>query len=162
MENNILFLSEFEKDLYEDAALRLGISVLELAQHARRICLGPVQVEGPRARFPEMCLVDCVPAPSVNVDLREAWEQMSVDDAACECILRGKPSMDDVLRVIRNQLKWMRFCAARCETREARDVYRTMAAFRETTIRALIAKGRGRRGGEAVIEELEEMLEMVS
>jgi hypothetical protein len=159
--HNIFFLSEFEKDLYESAAIRLGISITELVKHARRICLDPVLVEGPRVRFPETCLVDCVPAPSVNIDLGEAWAQMHADDAACEYLLREKPSMDNVLKVMANQLAWMRFCAARCERAEDRDVYRTLTAFREATIRALIARGRTKRGGEEVTELLEEMLEVV-
>jgi hypothetical protein len=156
---SIMFFSEFEQDLFEDAALRLGISLRELTKHARWINLDPVPVKGERVTFPETCLVDCVPVPTANIDLREAWTQMRVDDAACEFILTHTPSHEDVLRVIRNQLAWMRFLAARCETPEGRDVYRTMAAFREATLRALAARFRTKRGGETMIDALEEILE---
>ena len=122
--------------------------------------MDPVQVRGPPFTFPATCLSDDdVPAPSANVDLAEAWTQMRADDHLCEHILSHKPSNADVLRVIRNQLAWMRFCAARCEWAEDRDVYRTLAAFREATIRALAARCRAKRGGEAMADALQAVLE---
>ena len=149
----IMFESQFQQDLFEDAARRLGISITELKRHARRICLDPVQVKGPR-----ITLIDDVPLPSANVDLRKAWERMRTDDDACEHILTHAPSIPDVLRAIRNQLKWMRFCAARCEAAEDRDVYRTLTAFREATIRALAARCRTKSGGQAMANALEAVL----
>ena len=155
----IMFASQFEQDLFEDAARRLGISITELTKHARRICLDPVQVRGAPFTFPATCLSDDdVPAPSANVDLFEAWMQMRGDDHLCEFILSHKPTNADVLKVIRNQLAWMRFCAARCERAEDRDVYRTLTAFREATIRALAAKCRGKRGGQTMADALQAVL----
>ena len=155
----VMFESQFQQELFEDAALRLGISLTDLAKHARHLMLDPVPVRGATITLSTKRSIDDVPLPSANVDLCKAWAHMRVDDCTCECMLENSPSHEDVLRVIRNQLAWMKFLAARLETPEAREVYRTLVAFREATIRALVARFRAKRGGQAMADELEAVLE---
>jgi hypothetical protein len=54
----------------------------------------------------------------------------------------------------------MWFLAARCERAEDREVYRTLAQYREATIRALVARFRAKSPTKAA--ELEAVLEPVA
>jgi hypothetical protein len=72
--------------------------------------------------------------------------------------MQNNPTNANVLRVMANQLAWMRFGAVRRPTENGRKAFRALSELQEATIQSLIEKGRTKRGGEAVTEALEKML----
>ena len=99
-----------------------------------------------------------VPAPDAKVDLFKAWDEMRSDDEAGEWIMENKPTNANVLRVMANQLAWMKFGAVRWPTENGRKAFRALGELQEATITSLIEKGRTKRGAEEVVAGLEAML----
>jgi hypothetical protein len=171
-----LYESERERDLYEEAALRLGMSVVEISHFLRALLMtetDPIRPRGKRFEFgrkirPSDPYDDFnwmnaeVPLPDAKVDLWTAWDEMRSDHQACQWIMEHEPTNSDVLKVMRNQLAWNRFGAVRWPTENGRKAFHALSELQEASITSLIALGEGKRGGEAVTEALEEMLELAS
>jgi hypothetical protein len=171
-----MYESERERDLYEEASLRLGISVIEISRFVRALLMSesdPIRARGKRFEFGRKIapgdpyddfhwLNAEVPPPNAKVDLWTAWDEMSSDHRACEWILAHEPTNADVLKVMRNQLAWNRFGAVRWPTENGRKAFHALSELQEASITSLIALGLGKRGGEAEVEALEEMLESVA
>jgi hypothetical protein len=166
----VTYPTEEQRDLFEEAALRLGTTVMEIEKFVRAllVCDGNEDKEGPWFEFGGKVrglqghsfswLNHRVPEPNVKVNLFDAWRQMKADAGACELIMKGKPNTAEVWRVLRNQLAWSRFYAVRFPTPEGREVYRSMVEFHEASIKALVAKARSKRGAQELADALEEML----
>jgi hypothetical protein len=170
--NGAMYQSERERDLFEEASLRLGMSVIEIARFVRELLMAeidPIRPKGDRFEFGRKVqgLFDDdyfswinakIASPDAKVDLWKAWDEMRSDDTACEWIIQNNPTNANVLRVMANQLAWMRFGAVRRPTENGRKAFRALSELQEATIQSLIEKGRTKRGGEAVTEALEKML----
>jgi hypothetical protein len=160
--NGTYYESEWERDLYEEASLHLSISVLEIAHFVRALLMvesDPIRALGAGFKFPKSkCWINNVPAPDAKVDLFECWERMRDDDRACVWTMKNKPTNADVLKVMANQLAWMRFAAARWPAANGRKAFHALTELQEATIQSLIEKGRTKRGAQEVVGALEEML----
>jgi len=167
----ITYPNEEQRDLFEEASLRLGVTIMEIERFVRAllVCEGNEDKDGPWFEFGAKVrgleddgfswLNHQVPEPNVKVNLFEAWREMKSDSKACERIMEGKPNTATVWRVLRNQLAWSRFYAVRFHTPEGREVYRSMVSFHEASIKALVAKARAKRGAQELADSLEEMLQ---
>jgi hypothetical protein len=166
----ITYPDEEQRDLFEEAALRLGTTVMEIEKFVRAllVCDGNEDKVGPWFAFGAKVrgleddgfswLNQKVPEPNVKVNLFEAWREMKSDSKACERIMEGNPSSPMVWKVLRNQLGWARFYAVRFPTPEGRDIYSAMVEFHEAVIKALVAKARAKRPGQDLADALQEML----
>jgi hypothetical protein len=167
-----MYESERDRDLYEEASLRLGMSVIEIARFVRTLVMtetDPIRARGKRFEFGRKIspgdpyddfhwMNAEVPAPDARLDLWQAWDEMNSDHRACEWIMAHEPTNSDVLKVMKNQLAWFRFCAVRWPTENGRKAFRGLSEIQEASITSLIALGQGKRGGEPEVEALEEML----
>ena len=160
--NGYYYMSEWERELYEEASLRLSISVLEINNYVRALLMiesDPIRTYGSVFRFPKSkCWIHNVPPPDAKVDLFECWDRMADDDRSCLWTMEHQPTNADVLKVMRNQLAWMRFAAVRWPTEIGRKAFHGLSEVQEATIQSLIEKGRTKRGAKEVVAGLEEIL----
>jgi hypothetical protein len=170
--NGVSYESERERDLFEEASLRLGMSVIEIIRFVEALLMvemDPIRPTGERFEFkhkvqglPDDDLFSWInaeiPSPDAKVDLWKAWEEMRLHDRNCEWIMQNNPTNAAVLRVMANQLAWLRFGAVRWPTENGRKAFHGLSVYQEAAIQSLIEMDRRRRGGEAVVEALEEML----
>jgi hypothetical protein len=170
-----MYESERDRDLYEEASLRLGMSVIEISRFVRALVMAesdPIRPTGKRFEFGRKVQSDPfddfhwmnseVPAPNDRVDLFQAWDEMQMDDRACVWIMENARTNANVLKVMRNQLAWFRFGAVRWPSENGRKAFDALAELQEASIHSLIAVGRTKRGGGAVTEALEAMVEPAS
>jgi hypothetical protein len=154
--NGILFGSEEARELYEGASMRLGWSVIDIVHFVwDELLNGKTYLV---TKQPKSTLSNEVPAPDEEVDLALIWQQMASDDNACAWIMSHEPSISDVLRVMANQLSWLRFGAVRWPTADGRKAFHALCELQHVAIRSLIAKGRTQRGAQEVNAALAAML----
>jgi hypothetical protein len=157
--DGIQYAGEECREIYERTSQRLGMSVIEISRFVWEEMLMSGRDQRiemyKRTRFQE------VPAPSDEVDLDECWARMREDDRNCELIMMSKPSIADVLRVMAQQMAWLRFAAERWPTAEGRKAFYHLEQLQYVVFKSLIAKGEGKRDSEGVTEALEALVEMI-
>jgi hypothetical protein len=169
--NGVIYRNKRECELYEEASLRLGMTVIEIIRFIEAMLMvemDPIRPTGAKFEFGRKVqgvpdhdfswMNVEVPAPNDRVDLWQAWAQMENDHRACEYIMENQPTNADVLKAVRNQLAWFRFGAIRWPTENGRKAFRGLAEIQEASITALIETGRTKRGGDEVTKALQEML----
>jgi hypothetical protein len=169
--NGVVYRNKRECELYEEASLRLGMTVIEIIRFIEAMLMvemDPIRPTGEKFEFGrkvqgvpdhDFSWINAeVPAPNARVNLWIAWAQMENDHRACEFIMSNQPSCSTVLAVMRNQLAWHRFGAMRWPSANGRKAFHGLAEIQEASITALIATGRPKRGGAEVTKALQEML----
>jgi hypothetical protein len=161
----ITYLSERDRKLIEAVKFMWGISVREVCEMARGIILremDPIQADGAVFEFveaapgsmPDFCWISpAVPEPNARVDLLEAWDVAQRDARACRATLECDGSMEALIRVYANSIKWMRFWSTRFPNAEWRARFAQELEAREEGLAELRFKAFS-KGNLEMIEKL--------